>query len=139
MAQEVEIRRVKWTKAVDALFGTIEGRHIAEWLAALKRLVRRGRAFVCGVFFEGEMVGAMILAAETIDGERVMVVKAGGGDLPGRDLTQTCLPAVEMLAHRAGCAAVRFETSRPGLVKKSRLLGYGFVEIVMQKRLENAA
>lgn len=69
-----------------------------------------------------------------VDGREGVIV-AAAGDLPGADLTASCMPAIESLF--VGCDAIRYHTARPALARKLATLGYQAREIVCMKELNH--
>lgn len=68
------------------------------------------------------------------NGTEVFIVAAVGG-MPGADLTQSVIPAIEQQC--AGVDRLTINTRRRGLVKKLQKQGWTVDGVVMRKRLKN--
>lgn len=131
---QVELRRVAWSDDLAAFLGAIPPQpHVSP---AFYRAELDDDAMVAtGVFADGELIGAAIHRFEDGDQGTEMVVVMAAGHLPGVDLVETILPALEGLARDVGCVSVRFHTLRKGLMQKAARLGYVPGELVMRKGL----
>jgi hypothetical protein len=63
----------------------------------------------------------------------VMWVDGAGARVRGTGLTEDGLALFDHIARQAGCTEIAFETTRPGLVKKSKLAGYTVAGYIMKK------
>lgn len=77
------------------------------------------------------IVGAFVLRVDHLPCGAEGVIVAAAGDLPGFDLTATCMPAIESLF--VDCVTVRYHTASPALARKLYGLGYLPREIVCMK------
>lgn len=90
------------------------------------------RAWLWGVYDGGRRVGTVVMREEAhplIGPEWVIVAGAGRGCR----LFERAVPLIEAAAVAAGAGAVRWHTSRPGMVRFARGAGYGVAEIVVRK------
>lgn len=57
----------------------------------------------------------------------------GAGARSGEGLTGAGLALFDHIARQAGCEEIAFETTRPGLVRKSKQAGYALAGYIMKK------
>lgn len=87
--------------------------------------------------FYGKHAGAIVLAfvlrVDTTATGSEGVIVAAAGDLPGVDLSASCIPAIESLF--VDCDRIRYHTANPALARKLSRLGYVAREIVCFKEV----
>jgi hypothetical protein len=81
----------------------------------------------------GVRVGTLVYEVEA--GELFVTALAASSRGAGVDLLATFQPQIEALARRLGCTSIRFGTSRPGMVERTKALGYRVAGVVMRKSL----
>ncbi len=81
----------------------------------------------------GQAVLAFVLRIDQAATGPQGVIVAAAGQVPGADLTATCMPAIESLFR--GCVAIRYHTAHPALARKLARLGYVAREIVCFKEI----
>lgn len=89
-----------------------------------------------GLFDDGAHVASLVYRSETTaPGNLEFVVVATAGDWSRGSVIGSAWPVVERLARDAGFDAARLHTSRPGMVKVMRAMGFHRAEVVMRKGL----
>ena len=80
---------------------------------------------------DGKIVGYVLLRTEHFSMGSEGVIVAVAGRLPGMDLIDAFLPAIER--EFKGVAAYRFTSARRGLLRKMKSLGYYATHVTMRK------
>ncbi len=128
-----------WTAEAEAALARICATDPTVSVAWFRREVEAERLGVISVQGDGDPVGVIFWRIEAGDCGSEFVVVAAAGALPGCDLVASVLPALEVLAAKAGCAWLRAHTARPGLVRKLAGLGFRAEEVVLRKELAHVA
>lgn len=81
----------------------------------------------------GVRVGTLVYEVE--DGELFVTALTASAAGASVDLLATFSPQIETLARGHGCVSIRYGTSRPGMVEKTKALGYRVAGVVMRKSL----
>ncbi|HAI27961.1 MAG TPA: hypothetical protein DCM48_00065 [Thalassospira sp.] len=105
-------------------------------LEGLKSDVDAGIATVLGVYADQARIGSVLVRIERGGNGSYFVIECANADLPGFDLVETCMPALEGWARKAGCVAVDIPTHRPGLVFKLKKRGYQVAQTMMRQGLQ---
>jgi hypothetical protein len=84
---------------------------------------------------EGAPVGWFVLDVADRANGREGVVLAAAGKLTGVQLAQSVLPDIERRFKEAGCAVIRFQTHRRGLVRVMARAGFFSTHVTMAKGL----
>lgn len=82
----------------------------------------------------GQCVGAFVLRIDHGPSGSEGVIVAASANLPGVDMTEQCLPAIEGLF--SGCKSIRYHTANPVLARKLSRMGYVAREIVCFKETQ---
>jgi hypothetical protein len=106
-----------------------------ELLSWYARQVEGGAFFAVGFFDRARLVCVALTEEQSGPRGRELMVVASAGGVRGVDLTATVLGHLEAMARADGYRAIRFETRRQGLVRRTVLLGYTFGRVVMEKEL----
>jgi hypothetical protein len=133
-AGQYTVRLVKWDRAAakhaaaanngDRRFADAFARQAGEGLACL------------AVERDGKRIGTIGYRLEpAIEGGLDFVILFAASDRPDLDTVADLMATWERLAAAAGCARVRYHTTRPGLVKKGQAAGFEAVEYVMRKEI----
>lgn len=99
--------------------------------ADIRHQVEHGAARLFHIKHGGAIVGAFVLRVDHLPGGPEGVIVAAAGDLPGVDLTASCMPGIESMF--VGCSTIRYHTASPALARKLARLGYVAREIVCMK------
>lgn len=75
-----------------------------------------------GVPMRYSIEGGSVIVVLDVRGDALWIEGAAGGG--SVDMTRRCLDWVEETARQLGCARVAFQTTRRGLMRKARALGY---------------
>ncbi|MBO6807249.1 hypothetical protein [Thalassospira sp.] len=105
-------------------------------LEGLKSDVDAGIATVLGVYADQARIGSVLVRIERGGDGSYFVIECANADLPGFDLVETCMPALEGWARKVGCVAVDIPTHRPGLVFKLKKRGYQVAQTMMRQGLQ---
>lgn len=102
-------------------------------------MVDAAECIVGGTFFrvldDGEPIAFYVLRLR-VRGERREAEIALAHGNAGFDLVAEVLPMIERQCAMAGCAAVRIETRRRGLMRKLENGGYSRASVVLRKELK---
>lgn len=129
--QSLTIEPGDWTNEADRL---IAQAHQHASTAEIRAQVEGGAARLFYVKHAGAIVGAFVLRVDsTADGAEGVIVSGAGG-MPGVNLVDSCLPAVETLFQ--GVKAIRYHTARPALARRLAAHGYQASEIVCRKTIQ---
>jgi len=80
-----------------------------------------------------EKIGTVLYDIDSQFPQPEMVIVAAYSGANKFDVTAHCLPELEALAVSLGCATIRFNTMRAGLVAKTSRNGWRVSEIIMRK------
>lgn len=96
-----------------------------------------GRVQIVEVRAEENPVGAVALRLDRDREGRAaeMVILAAGGRLAGVNLIASVMPSLELIAAACGAQFVRLHSSRPGMARAVRSLGFFEAERVYRKGL----
>ncbi len=128
--QTLSIEPRAWGAAADRLIG-LAAQHAT--LADIRQQVQSGAARLFYAKQAETIVLAFVLRVDSTANGNEGVIVAAGGDLPGVDLTASCLPAIESLF--VGCVCIRYHTANPALARKLSRMGYVPREIVCFKEV----
>jgi hypothetical protein len=131
----LSFRPAAWSRRVDRWIGRIDGMDSAR-LAWHRRRADAGLTYLLAGYAGRKMVVVMILSEQDGPCGPELLCELAAGDLSGADLTRAMAVAGEAVARRAGMRACRFATVRPGLARKTVLLGYELVEVQMRKAFD---
>lgn len=128
--QTLSIEPGAWGTAADRLIG-LAAHHGT--LPDIRAQVQSGAARLFYVM-QGEAIAAafVLRVDQTAQGAEGVIV-AAGGDAPGVDLSQSCMPAIESLF--VDCVRIRYHTASPALARKLSRMGYMPREIVCFKEV----
>lgn len=65
----------------------------------------------------------------------VLWIDGAGATRPGRGITEAGLQLAEQIARLSGCNQIAFETQRPGLVRKSKNMGFAVAGYILKKAI----
>jgi hypothetical protein len=99
----------------------------------LAQRVREGTAKVCDLM-EGETKRGFIVFTVTPGHE--LFVLAAFGRAKRENLMEVLIPLVDALARAAECDSVRFNTMRPGMIRRAQEHGFRVSEIIMRKAVK---
>jgi len=102
--------------------------------ANIRHQVKTGGARLFHIKHAGTIVGAFVVRVDCLPGGDEGVIVAAAGNLPGVDLTASCMPAIESLF--INCKTIRYHTAQPALARKLARMGYVAREIVSFKEIQ---
>lgn len=132
-AEKITYRLIPWNNRVaDHISVAPVTDPTIEPITYFQQMVLRDEARVFGVFAGENHIASLI--AQIIEGNKgaELVVLVIGSDDPKAGIFDT-LPAMEHFARRYKCQGIRFETCRPGFVRKAEKHGYKVTDYVMRK------
>jgi hypothetical protein len=135
-ATKVTLAVVPWDDRAADDFAPIILPDSPRGLEGLKRDAETGVATVLAVAANGQRIGSVLVRIERGGDGSYFVIECANADLPGFDLVETCMPALEGWARKAGCVAVDIPTHRPGLVFKLKKRGYQVAQTIMRQGLQ---
>lgn len=131
---QVTLRDIDWSDSLAAHLALMpEPRQPEDWY--FDRFTT-GEFRAIGLFDEGDHVASLVYRSEvTPFGNLEFVVVATAGNWSRGSVIGSAWPVVEGMARDAGFDTARLHTSRPGMVKVMRAMGFHRAEIVMRKGL----
>jgi hypothetical protein len=117
------LRAVSWSQDAESALARAQALSTGS-AAPLRALVESGQAALLAACARDLPVLYLVMRVEDQARGREGVVLAAAGGLKGHDLTRALLPQLERLFASVGCASVRIQTARRGLMRKLAALGY---------------
>lgn len=128
--QTLTIEPGPWCADADRLIG-LSVQHATA--ADIRHQVEQGGARLFHIKHAGTIVGAFVIRVDSLPGGDEGVIVAAAGNLPGVDLTASCMPAIESMF--VNCRTIRYHTAQPALARKMARMGYVPREIVCFKEV----
>jgi hypothetical protein len=132
--QALTIEPGEWNEDAKRL---IPRAHRAESVDDVRQQVETGRARIFYVKAGGQVVGAFVLRVDQLCNGAEGVIVSGVADMPGVDLVEACMPAIEALF--INVQTIRYHTMRAALARKLGRMGYAPAEIICRKQVGNAS
>lgn len=133
--EKVMLAVVPWDDRAAKDFAPIILPDYAPGLKGLKRDVENGLATVLAVLADDDRIGSVLVRLERLGDGLHFNIECAHASLPGFDLVETCMPALEGWARKAGCVAIDIPTHRAGLVFKLKKRGYDVAQTIMRQVL----
>jgi hypothetical protein len=133
--QKVTLGVVGWDDAAAEHFRPVVMPDSPTGLEGLENDVQSGCASVLAVLADEKRIGSVLVRLQQGGDGLHFVIECANADLPGFDLVETCMPALEGWAEKLGCVAVDVPTHRAGLVFKMKRRNYQVVQTVLRKAI----
>lgn len=98
----------------------------------LAALVTSGEAVLMDLRRDGERIAFVVYRVDRHFPEPECVIVAAYSAAGKIDATELCLDELQDLAARIGCATLRFNTMRPGLIAKAQRAGGRVSEVIVR-------
>ncbi|MHC8493636.1 hypothetical protein ACTU44_13115 [Thalassospira sp. SM2505] len=133
--QKVTLGVVGWDGVAAGHFAPVVMPDSPTGLDGLQNDVETGKASVLAVMADEKRIGSVLVRILSGGDGLHFVIECANADLPGFDLVETCMPALEGWAKKLGCVAVDVPTHRAGLVFKMKRRNYQVVQTVLRKAI----
>lgn len=106
-----------------------------DWRADTLAKIRSGELTAAEIVQGGERRGVIVFAVYELSGVREFFVNCWFARM--QDAFPEIAPAVDAMAKAQNCTEIRFNTSRPGMVRAASEYGYKISEVILRKKVQS--